>query len=211
MAKRAYTIRNIRDYKPNVLPFDGPWLDAIGQPELTGSWIIWGGSSNGKTRFALQLAKYLCKHCKVAYNSLEEGLSMSMQRAIADVGFSDPIVKRHFQLLDKESVEDLIERLQKQRSPQVVIIDSLQYTGLSYTTYKQLRDRFRHKLFIFISHGEGHEPKGNVAKSIRYDAFVKIYIEGYKAVTQSRFGGGKDYIIWEKGAASHWGLPMQTE
>ena len=134
---------------------------------------------------------------------MEEGLSLSMQTAIADVGMSD--AKRNFVLLDKEPIEDLIERLKKQRSPKIVIIDSLQYTGMSYTDYKTLRDTFRSKLFIFISHASGREPKGEVGKSVKYDAFVKIYVEGYKAMAQSRYGGGKDYVIWEKGAREYWG------
>lgn len=206
MIKRAYTIDNIRRYRATTLPFEGEWLEAIGEPELTGSWIVWGSSANGKTRFALQLAKYLCRFCRVAYNSLEEGLSLSMQNAIAEVGMSD--AKRNFILLDKESIADLKIRLKKQRSPKVVIIDSLQYTGLSYNEYKDLRDTFRHKLFIFISHGEGNEPKGNVGKAVRYDAFVKIRIEGYKAFPQSRFGGGKEYVIWNFGANRYWGTPL---
>lgn len=203
MLKRALTIEDICKYRANTLPFDGEWLDAIGEPEITGSWIIWGNSANGKTRFALQLAKYLCKFCKVAYNSLEEGLSLSMQRAIAEVGMSD--AKRNFILLDKESIADLKVRLKKQRSPKVIIIDSLQYTGLTYDDYKDLRDTFRNKLFVFISHGDGGEPKGNVGKSVRYDAFVKIRVEGYKAFAQSRFGGGKEFVIWQKGANQYWG------
>lgn len=203
MLKRAFTIDNVRKYRATTLPFDGEWLATIGEPEVTGSWIIWGSSANGKTRFALQLAKYLCKFCKVAYNSLEEGMSLSMQRAIAEVGMSD--AKRNFILLDKESIADLKVRLKKQRSPKVIIIDSLQYTGLTYNDYKDLRDTFRNKLFIFISHGEGKEPKGNVGKSVRYDAFVKIMVEGYKAFPQSRFGGGKEYVIWTLGANQYWG------
>lgn len=203
LKRRALTIKQIRDYKPNILPFTGEWLEAVGTPELTGSWIVWGGSANGKTRFALQLAKYLCKFGKVAYDSLEEGLSLSMQQAIADVGMSD--CKRNFILLDKESIADLVGRLKKQRSPKVVIIDSLQYTGMTYADYKALRDTFRNKLFVFVSHADGKEPRGNVGKSVKYDAFVKIYVEGYKAIPQSRFGGGREYVIWKEGAKQYWG------
>lgn len=202
--KRALSIKDIRAYKPTVMEFDGRWLDSIGKPELTGSWIIWGGSANGKTRFALQLAKYLGRFGKVAYDSLEEGLSLSMQKAIGDVGMADN--KRSFVLLDKESVAELEERLEKQRSAQIIIIDSLQYTGLTYADYKRLRDRFRHKLFIFVSHASGREPKGEVGKSVKYDAFVKIYVEGYVAYPQSRYGGGKAYVIWEDGARKYGNL-----
>lgn len=200
--KRALSVSDIRKFKANTINFEGKWLESIGCPELTGTWIVWGNSANGKTRFALQLAKYLAQHCRVAYNTLEEGLSKSIQDAIIDVGMDD--VSRNFILLDKEPVSELYIRLRKKKSPDVVIIDSLQYTGLNYTEYKKLRDEFRNKLFIFISHADGNEPKGNVAKSIKYDAFVKIRIEGYKAFPVSRFGGGKEYVIWEKGAVEYY-------
>lgn len=206
--KRALTITDIRKYKAKTYLLDNGLDLALGEVELTGSWIVWGGSANGKTRFALQLAKALAKHVRVAYDSLEEGLSLSMRHAIEDVGFSD--VKRNFVLLDGESVGELKERLRKQRSPKVVIIDSLQYTGLTYNEYKKLRDEFRSKLFIFISHAEGHNPKGAVANSVKYDAFVKVYVEGYRAYPQSRYGGNVPYTVWPEGAAKYGHTPINT-
>ena len=192
--KRALSVSDIRKYKPVELNFTGAWKASIGTPELCGTWLIWGNSANGKTRFALQLAKYLTNFRHVAYNSLEEGLSKSMQEAIIATGLD-----KNFVLLDKETVEDLIHRLRKRRSPDVIFIDSLQYTGLNYNQYKELRREFPHKLFIFISHAEGNEPKGNVARSIKYDAFVKIPVIGYAAYPQSRFGGGEKYVVWQYG------------
>ena len=192
--KRALSVSDIRKYKPVELNFTGAWKASIGTPELCGTWLIWGNSANGKTRFALQLAKYLTNFRRVAYNSLEEGLSKSMKEAIIDTGLN-----KNFVLLDKEPVEELKSRLRKRRSPDVILIDSLQYTGLSYGQYKELRKEFPHKLFIFISHAEGNEPKGNVARSIRYDAFVKIPVIGYAAYPQGRFGGGEKYVVWKHG------------
>ena len=204
--KRALTITDIRNYKTKTYLLDGGLDLALGEVELTGSWIVWGRSANGKTRFALQLAKALAKHVRVAYDSLEEGMSLSMRHAIDEVGFSD--VKRNFVLIDGEGMAELKERLRKQRSPKVVIIDSLQYTGLTYSEYKALRDEFRSKLFIWISHADGSNPKGAVANSVKFDAFVKIFVEGYRAYPQSRFGGGGEYVIWEEGA-KQYGLKHQ--
>lgn len=200
--KRALTVSDLRAFKAVTLEFEGQWLASVGRPELTGSWIVWGNPANGKTRFALQLAKYIARFRKVAYNSLEEGKSESMRGAILDIGMGD--VQRNFIFLDKEPVGELMQRLARPKSPDVIFIDSLQYTGLSYAEYKEMRDRFRNKLFVLISHAEGREPKGNVGKSIRYDAFVKIYVEGYKAFPQSRFGGGDEYVIWPEGAQKYW-------
>lgn len=200
---RALSIENIINYNPVTLDFEGHWLASFGKPELCGSWLMWGASGNGKTRFALQLCKYLCRFGRVAYDSLEEGLSKSMQNAIIDIGMKD--VSRRFVLLDKENITELSERLHRRKSPDIIVIDSVQYTGLNYGDYKKLREEFPRKLFILVSHADGREPAGRVAKSIRYDASVKIRIEGYKAFPVSRYGGGEAFTVWEKGADDYWG------
>ena len=197
--RRAISIQQL--YRTNLrsLEFTGQWLDAIGCPEPSGAWIIWGNSGNGKTRFALQLAKYLATlGRKVAYDSLEEGVSLSLRNAIEDCNIQK--VSRRFMLLDKEPVIELMERLSKKKSPDVVIIDSIQYTGLTYADYKSLRTRFRTKLFILVSHAEGSQPSGRVARSIRFDANVKVWVEGFRAFAASRYGGGEPYMIWDEGA-----------
>ena len=79
-----------------------------------------------------------------------------------------------------------------------------QLPGMSYKEYQDLRDSFPNKLFVFISHADGRNPKGDVGKSVRYDANVKIYVEGYKAFPQSRYGGGKAFTIWQEGAERYW-------
>ncbi|PKQ69361.1 hypothetical protein BZG01_00035 [Labilibaculum manganireducens] len=201
--KRAVSVSEIYTKKFNVLPFDGAWLDSFGKPELTGTWLVWGPSGNGKTRFVLQLCKYLATlGRKVAYNSLEEGASLSMRNAFMDVGMEE--VKRRIVLLDAEPIDQLIERLQKRKSPDVVAIDSVQYTGMNYKDYKRLRAMFPNKMFILISHADGKNPAGRVAGSIKYDAFVKVRIEGYKAFPLSRYGGGKPYTIWAEGAEDYY-------
>jgi hypothetical protein len=197
--KRAVSVTQLLNTNLNGLDFAGEWLEAIGRPELTGTWLIWGNSGNGKTRFALQLAKYLTSfNLRVAYDSLEEGVSLSLRTAISEEGMQE--CSRRFILLDKEPVPELIERLSMRRSADVVIIDSVQYTGMNYSDYKKLRDNFRGKLFILVSHAEGKLPEGRVAKNIRFDAMVKIWVEGYMAWPVSRYGGGEPYIIWEEGA-----------
>ena len=52
---RAASVEQVLKTKFQLLPFEGDWLESLGCPELTGTWIIWGSSGNGKTRFALQL------------------------------------------------------------------------------------------------------------------------------------------------------------
>ena len=194
------------DYKPVVLPFSGKWEASFGCPELKGSWLIWGNSGNGKTRFALQLCKYLCQFRKVAYNSLEEGCSESMKDAARQVGMGE--VERRFLLLDMESKKELEKRLEARKSPDIIFIDSLQYFRLTMNDYERYKKKFPNKLFIFVSHAKGKDPKGSMAESIRYDAFVKIWVEGYKAFPVSRYvtnGEIQPFTIYTKGAEDYWG------
>ncbi|MBV5327226.1 MAG: hypothetical protein JZU65_06230 [Chlorobium sp.] len=200
---RARTYSDLMQQKANVLPFSGEWEESVGQPELTGSWLIWGNRSNGKTRFAMQLCKYFAHFVKVAYNSLEEGASVSIRKAVKEVGMDE--VKNNFLLLDKEPIEDLKIRLRKRNAPRVIFIDSWQYTGLNYQEYIRLINEFRHTIFVIVSHADGINPAGRTAKSINYDAFVKIRVEGYMAFPASRFGGNEPYTIWHEGAEKYYG------
>ena len=51
--------------KHRIMEFDGEWRKAFGRPAINGSWLIWGNSNQGKTRFALQLCKYLTNFGRV--------------------------------------------------------------------------------------------------------------------------------------------------
>jgi len=199
---RAISIIDFYKRKANLLAFKGEWLRLVGKPELTGSWFVWGNSGNGKTAFALQLAKYFTNFGRVAYNSLEEGASESLRRNMKLAKLEQ--VNGKLILLDKEPITYLIKRLKIHKSPKIIIIDSLQYSGLNKDSYKKLISRFSNKLFIIISHADGKQPAGRTAKSIKFDANVKIWIEGFKAHAQSRYGGGEDYIIWQKGADEYY-------
>jgi hypothetical protein len=205
-AKRAISVSEILSYKPKVMNFEGRWFDSFGTPEMTGCWLIWGNSGNGKTRFTLQLCKYLTQFGRVAYNSLEEGLSYSMKLAIMETGMIHS--SRRFVLLDKEPVPGLISRLEKRKSPDIVVIDSLQYSGLDKLSAKKLTLDFPKKLFIFVSHADGKNPLGRTANSIKFDANLKLRVEGYKIPAPiSRFKKERcaGFVIWEEGANEYWG------
>ncbi len=201
--KRALTVKNILNTKRKLMPFTGHWKKAFGLPELAGNWIIWGESGHGKTTFTLQLCKYLTNFSRVLYNSLEEGNSESFKLALIRAGLNQD--DNNFLILAGEPISKLRLRLQKPKPPGVVVLDSFQYTGLSYSQYCEFVDEFPHILFIWISHAEGKKPEGRPANSVRYNSHAKIYVEGYTAHVQSRFriGAPHPIVIWEEGAKNY--------
>lgn len=198
--KRAVSVSEILGKKFIELQLPPEFEKLLGKPEMSGVWIIWGESFNGKTAFSMQLAKALTKSGKVFYNTLEEGARKSMQNAVITQNMQE--VQRRFLIGNRESIEDLKERLRRKKSADIIFIDSLQYTGLNKKEYKLLKEEFPNKLFIFISHADGKNPEGSLAKFVKYDADVKIRVEGYRAMCLSRLGGDKEpYVIWAQGAA----------
>lgn len=201
--KKAMTARQVLSMRPEVFDLQGAWHDFIGRPERHGVWFIWGNSGNGKSSFAMQLCRELAQFERVAYNSLEEGTSLTMQRNLLRHGMGE--LGSRFVVI-REDMATLMKRLRERKSYKVVVIDSFQYTQMTYKDYITLRDSFPRHLFIFISHAEGRHPAGRSARSVMYDASLKIWVEGYKAVSKGRFiGDTGEFIIWHKGADIYWG------
>lgn len=196
------SVRDILDKKYNTFPFEGKWKEAFGTPERTGVWFIWGGSGNGKTSFVMQLCKELCKYDRVVYDSLEEGACLTVQNNLRIHGMSE--VSRRLAFI-QEDMEALKTRLRQHKSYNIVVVDSFQYTRMSYRDYISLKEAFPNKLFIFISHAKGKNPKGDAAESVMYDATLKIWVEGGKAFSKGRFiGETGEYIAYPKLAEEYW-------
>lgn len=196
--KKALSVTDICRKSYDTLPFEGAWLDAFGCPERVGTWLVWGGSGSGKSTFAVQLCRELSRFGKVLYDSLEEGTSLTFRNKIEQL---QDVERGRLQVVS-ETMEVLAQRLAKRRSADFVVIDSFQYTGLDYRSYLTFKTAHTNKLLIFISHADGRNPSGRAAKSVMYDAALKIWVEGYRAFSKGRFIGenGGVYTIWEEGA-----------
>ena len=205
---KAISNRDVVAARFETVPFDGEWLASIGRPELRGSWLVFGQSGSGKTTFALQLARYLSRFCKVAYDTLEQGLSLSFQSAWVRTGMEE--AGNAVMVLDKEPVAQLRQRLSRRRSPQVVIIDSLTaMPGFTRKDYLSLVDGFPRKLFVFLAHERKGLPDPAIAETVRRLSEVKIYVEGFRAHVTTRYAcpergeGVSDYVIGKQGAEEY--------
>nr|DAY07781.1 MAG TPA: Thymidine kinase [Bacteriophage sp.] len=198
--RRAYSADSVISMERELCDFDGKWLEAVGKPELKGTWCIGGLPKNGKTSFTMQLAKYLTKWHLVAYDSIEEGISASFAETLKRCRM-DEVKASRFIVLNGEDIKDIECPLSKRKSPKIVIIDSIQFLGLNTETYLRWKKRFPEKLFIYITHLQGQYPEGKTALKIWRDSDVVIKVEGFRAYPTSRYGGGKPITVCEEKAA----------
>lgn len=198
--KKAASVAQLYNTKFDLYPFTGEWFESFGMVEKGKIWFIMAPVNSGKTTFVAMLCKYMSGFGRVAYNSIEEGISESLKKAFkrANITSKDKVV-----VLDKESLADLRKRLKKHRSADIVVIDTIQHSDIDKRTYLSLKNEFCKKTFIIISHMEGSKPEGRLAKFIHQDASVKVLIEAFKAYVSSRYGGGKPFVIWQEGADSY--------
>lgn len=202
--RRAKTATNLYEKKRDILPFTGFWKAHIGNPEIRGSWFVYGHSGNGKTSYLCQMARYLAQFGRVWYNGIEEGDSQSFMLALQRVGME--AVGSKFLLLD-DSYEELMYRLTRRNRPRFLFIDSLQVHDINKARYHALLaacEKYGIQLII-IGHAEGKKPEGRLGKHIEYLSFVKIWVEGFKAlIVASRYGGTEPFVIYKKRAAEYW-------
>lgn len=205
---RAISIKELLRMKRDILDFNGAWHEAFGTPERCGVWFIWGQSGNGKTSFVMSMCKELARFGKVVYNSLEEGFSLSMANTIERFG----LLQENGRIaIDRCNIAELSEKMNKRKSADFWVIDSFQYSQLSYKNYIGFKEAHPDKLIIFISQADGKKPSGRAANSVMYDADLKIYVEGFRAFSKGRYIGPKGYYtIWEERARRYWGDEIQT-
>lgn len=200
MNKNYTTMTNVPD----------KFRDSFGEVVGNFKMIIWGPSGNGKTNLIMQLIKVLISFGKVLYVSLEEGHERTMQTKASEYFTSDEDNGKIRFADHTMGYEELVKVLSRKQSPKFIVIDSLQYWNISYDQYKELKSKFPRKGFIFISHASGKEVDGKTGTKIRYDAGIKVRVEGFVAFVASRYGGNQPYVIWEDGARRYWGKKYKS-
>lgn len=143
--KRAYSPKEIAAKKWVTLPWDEKWSKPFGFPAENASWFISGASASGKSSFVMQLGKELCNYGTVLYMSYEEKINQSFQRRMGYLKMNE--VQGKFRVVTEGSLEEVIARLKKPKSPKFIIIDSFQVAGWDYPQAVELMETFPKKMF----------------------------------------------------------------
>ena len=166
--------------------------------------VIWARSASGKSNFVYEFLAVMLSYFNVLYVALEEGTEATTQivalRHLNEEKHAGKILFADHEM----TYDELVWKLKKKKSPQCIVIDSIQYWDCNYEKYKALKAMFPKKAFIFISHAKGKNPDGHTADKIRYDAGIKVFVEGFIAFPQSRYGGNKPHVVFEPGAKKYW-------
>lgn len=205
----VWSLKKLEKKKREYINFTGEWKEAFGTPEKGGCWIVYGKSGHGKTRFSLLLARELERlGNRILYLSMEMVDCEDFVKDLHEAGINSASSK----IIPSPggTVKELDKYLSSQRSPDVVILDSVQYFEKQYKATSSeiidLRKKYPNKLFIFISHVDGKEVEGKLAYEIKRDSYKRFLVEGFRAIFKGRGKGGiKGYLtIWDKGAEEYW-------
>lgn len=202
---RAKTVKNVLEQKFKPLPWEDEYKAAFGNPERTGLWVFNGNSGNGKGNVMMMLAKRLSEYGTVLINDLEEGERMTFQMNMMRNGMENAKGKI---LSISEDFDVMAARLARKRSPEIVMINSVQYLTVRWQNFlKWQRQYQKSKLIIGFSKADGKDLEGTLAKKLWYHADLKVWVEGFVAHNNGRtYGTSNELKIFKEGAAEYHGI-----
>jgi hypothetical protein len=189
------------------LPVPSGWAGTLGKVPHNFIAVVYGFSGNGKTEFVVQLVKMLAKlDKKVGWLSYEQRHGSDFQMSTKRNRMEE--VSGNFYPIDPIAgvpdgvslIEDLDKYLRRRNSPDVVVIDSIDYTGFGWEEYVMLKNRYgSRKTFLFIAHStKSGAIKKAISERIIFDGGMGIFVSHYIAhPIKNRFGGFDPYVVWE--------------
>ncbi len=204
---RIANTANLLSKKHDTFSFSGLFYEVFGTPEKSGIWIIYGDEKNGKTWFALLLAKYLTEveQKDVLYISAEEGTGKAFCDSIKRAGLT---AKDRVKYVAYEPIDELKTYLNKRGTARIVFIDNVTVykDELKNGVLRQLQMDYPNVLFVYLAHqedGKSKEPLGATAKLAKKLASIIIRVEGLAAFVSGRCSGGVIMIDEDKAMLYH--------
>ncbi|MEM7372794.1 MAG: hypothetical protein AAF587_29505 [Bacteroidota bacterium] len=176
------SVKQLLQQKYKILEFEEPYASRYGHPEDNFKAMFYGSSGSGKSVEVIKFANYLAHNFgRVFYNSFEEGHGKTLQDRI----IAHNIDSTRISFGNKTPYDDMLEKVGRGKY-KFIVIDSLQWMGLTYGQYQKMVDRYPKKSFIIISHANDKgEAKGR--KDILYAVDIKAHLHKGLLTVQSRF------------------------
>ena len=175
-----------------TIPFKGVWAEFIGQPEFGFSLSIYGQPGQGKSTFAIILAKYLSEnHGKILLNSSEEKHSKTLQEKLIRLNAANELIL----ISTNSTISGLREQMKNYPSP-FVIIDSIDHMKATPEDIENLKKESKGVSFILI-HQVTKDGKQRGSNEFAHNSDMLIRIENGAAITEkNRFAqSGKRFEI----------------
>ena len=206
--RRGLTTRNVYERKPGkaVVSDDAVISGVLGEDaECGGLWLISGKEKNGKTSFALMLARSLAGNHRVVYISAEEGTEGSFRAAMRRAGItvSDRIIWEEYM-----SPERIIEDYKGARTADFIFIDNLTVyrSEIGQTDILSIRKALPGKTIVYVSHEEGNQPSPESAVMVAKLAKIVFRVVAMNVIVTSRYtNGGGNIVIDADRKSLFWG------
>lgn len=179
----------------DVINFNDPWAEFFGFPSKVFHCIIHGQSGNGKSTFAIQLAKYLAdNHGKVFYISGEEGFNKTFKDKLVNNDAFSP----NLNVGDFRRFEDAADEIRR-GGYKFVFIDSLDTMKIGPDMLRKIKQSLKGIALITISQAtKGGDIRGSNELVHDSDIVVKV-TDGIAVTTKNRFCAiGKHFNVFRR-------------
>jgi hypothetical protein len=169
----------------STIGLTGKWKTLLGDPAKGFSMMVFGNPGQGKSTFALGLARDLASAGKVLFISAEEHGSYTLQDKLSRVGGGVPNL--HFAgKLGEVPLSDY----------QFLFVDSVQVAGLSLETFRAMkRDYPRLSIILIMQATKEGNFKGNQEWGHEVDTIVQVE-EGKATTIKNRFAPLASVRVW---------------
>lgn len=194
-----YGVTDIENWSFDHIDLPVDWLEHLGGITSNARILVRGRAKNGKTEYVLRLSKALAQTVgKVNFNSTEQCKTSGFKKAVMRNKMQEVAGKFILCSPDQKHFETWFRKLQGKNTGKVVVIDSMDYMGLTFEQFKLLNNRFPNKMIVLVC---WHDNK--VSKKIEYMMDAIVQVKDFRAYCISREDGGKHYVILDKS-------PMKT-
>lgn len=193
---QSWGVKDVGKWNFEEHKFPGLWAEHLGIIPQRFLMYVDGHAGHGKTEYNMLMSQLFANHFgKVRYDNVEQGKHVQIKESAGRNDFANTIPAGKWVYCSIKDFDLLVEQLKRPNSGKVIIIDSISYFPLNTAQIQQLINLFKKKSFVFV----GYQAHFNQYAAVRHLCDIKVRVENFTAhVESNRFGGTKDFVIWDK-------------